>query len=105
MKPVELIQRCLGNSVPYGGCVVDLFMGSGSTLIAAELMQRRAVGTEIDSRYADVIIGRWQLLTAKEATLENANSATFAHVKEGRRLEAEDAIKEEVLEMTEECTR
>jgi DNA modification methylase len=98
MKPVELIQRCLGNSVPRGGAVLDPFVGSGSTLAAAELMDRRCFAIEIDPRYVDVAVLRWQDLTGKQATLEG-HGATFQHVKEGRMLEAEDAIKEHCEEL------
>jgi site-specific DNA-methyltransferase (adenine-specific) len=96
MKPVELIQRCLTNSLKRGGLLADPFCGSGSTLIAADLSERHFVGLDIDPRYCDVAVIRWQNLTGKKATLEGSG-ATFEHVREGRRLEAEDAIKEEIL--------
>jgi DNA modification methylase len=86
MKPVSLVRRCLCNSVPRGGSVIDPFMGSGTTLIAAELTGRVAFGTEIDPKYADVVVERWQKLTGKEATLEGTLT-TFARLKEVRRLE------------------
>ena len=70
MKPVELIERALGNSSRKNGIVVDLFGGSGSTLIACERLRRSARLMEIDPRYCDVIIQRWQDYTGKAAVLE-----------------------------------
>lgn len=60
MKPVELVARCLVNSTPVDGTVLDLFGGSGSTLMAAEQTGRSARLVELDPRYADVICARWQ---------------------------------------------
>jgi site-specific DNA-methyltransferase (adenine-specific) len=60
MKPVELIQAMLKNSLPPGGLVLDLFAGSGSTLITAHHMKARAAVVELDPRYVDVICRRWQ---------------------------------------------
>jgi site-specific DNA-methyltransferase (adenine-specific) len=60
MKPVELIGRMLANSLPPGGLVLDLFGGSGSTLIAAHHHRSRATLVELDPRYADVICRRYQ---------------------------------------------
>jgi DNA modification methylase len=70
MKPVELIERALANSTKAGDIVLDLFGGSGSTLIACERMNRKARLLEIDPRYADVIIRRWQEFTGREAVHE-----------------------------------
>jgi DNA modification methylase len=96
-KPVELVERALLNSSKAGDVVADLFGGSGSTLIGCERRNRKARLMEIDPKYCDVIVQRWQAFTGKQATCENAHGATFEHVREGRRLEAEDAIKEELL--------
>lgn len=60
MKPVELIEAMLRNSVPRGGTVLDTFGGSGSTLIAAHRLGIRARLVELDTRYADVICRRYQ---------------------------------------------
>ena len=70
MKPVELIERALLNSSKAGDTVADLFGGSGSTLIACERRGRKAKLMELDPRYADVIIRRWQEYTGRAATLE-----------------------------------
>jgi len=103
-KPVELVERALLNSSKAGDAVADLFGGSGSTLIGCERRNRKARLMEIDPRYCDVIVRRWQAFTGKQATCENAHGATFDHVREGRRLEAEDAIKEEILATAEADT-
>ena len=83
MKPVELIIRCVRNSCPRSAVMLDLFLGSGSTLAAAELSDRICFGLEIDPRYCDVIVTRWQNLTGKEATLEG-DGHTFAEIKAER---------------------
>jgi len=70
MKPVELIERALVNSSKSGDLVVDLFGGSGSTLIGCERLGRRARLMEIDSRYADCIVRRYQEFSGKQAVLE-----------------------------------
>jgi len=64
--------------------VYDPFLGSGTTLIAAEITDRVCYGLEIDRRYADVIITRWQALTGKKAVLE-AGGATFEQAEEERK--------------------
>jgi DNA modification methylase len=64
--------------------VYDPFLGSGTTLAAAELTERVCYGIELDPKYVDVVIQRWQLLTGKQATLD-ANSRTFDDVAQERR--------------------
>jgi len=71
MKPVELIDRALANSSKAGDCVADFFGGSGSTLIACERRERHARLMEIDPRYVDVIVRRWQEYTGKSAQLDD----------------------------------
>src|SRR5260370_35009857 len=70
MQPVELIERALENSSKAADIVVDLFGGSGSTLIGCERRNRSARLMKIDPCYADVIARRWQENTCKEPTLE-----------------------------------
>ncbi len=70
MKPVELFQYQLENSSKRGGIVLDLFGGSGTTAIAAEKAGRTARLMELDPRYVDVIVKRWQDFTGKKAVLE-----------------------------------
>jgi DNA modification methylase len=60
MKPVELMERSIRNSSRPGDVVLDCFGGSGSTLIAAEKAGRRCFTMELDPKYCDVIIRRWQ---------------------------------------------
>ena len=69
-KPVELPERAITNSSKKGQLVLDLFGGSGSTLIACEKTGRQARLMELDPRYCDVIVKRWQQFTGKTATLE-----------------------------------
>jgi DNA modification methylase len=84
MKPVELVERALQNSSMAGDIVGDLFGGSGSTLIACERRNRRARLMEIDPKYVDVIIRRWQDYTGKTATLEG-DGRSFNEVASPRR--------------------
>lgn len=69
-KPVELPERAIMNSSKQGDIVMDLFGGSGSTLIACEKTGRIARLMELDPKYVDVIIKRWQNFTGKEAIHE-----------------------------------
>ena len=66
-KPVELVERALNNSSKAGDVVIDCFGGSGSTLIACEKTNRHARLMELDPKYCDVIIKRWQDFTGKQA--------------------------------------
>lgn len=68
MKPVALVERALRNSSKAGDIVLDLFGGSGSTLIAAHKLGRRARLVEIDPRFCDVIVERWEQFTGGKAT-------------------------------------
>ena len=69
MKPVALIERLLLNSSKSGELVLDPFGGSGSTLIACEKIGRKACLVELDEKFCDVIVKRWQDFTGREATL------------------------------------
>ena len=71
MKPVELCCRGISNSSKKGDIVLDLFLGSGSTLIACEKLGRKCYGMELDPIYCDVIVERWQEFTGKKAVLIN----------------------------------
>jgi len=83
MKPVELIERALINSSKAGDIVVDLFGGSGSTLIACERRSLCARLMEIDPKYADVIVRRWQEYTGKQATW-GGDGRTFDEIAQAR---------------------
>ena len=69
MKPVSLIQKHIKNSSREGENVLDLFGGSGTTLIACEELNRKCYMMEFDPYYADVIIERWEQLTGDKAVL------------------------------------
>jgi len=69
MKPVELIERAIQNSSLAGQIVLDTFGGSGSTLIACEQTKRVARLVELDPKYCDVIVTRWENLTGQKAEL------------------------------------
>ena len=71
-KPVELVRRALENSTQPGGIVVDLFGGSGATLIGAEMTGRCAYLMELDPAYADTTIERFKAFTGKEVRLVGA---------------------------------
>ncbi|ABR90497.1 phage related DNA methyltransferase [Janthinobacterium sp. Marseille] len=71
MKPVELVERAIRNSSHPGNVVLDPFGGSGTTLIAAEKSGRLARLIELDPKYVDVIVRRWQDWTGKQATRES----------------------------------
>lgn len=71
MKPVELVSRAIKNSSKQGDGVLDLFGGSGSTLIACEQLNRNCYMMELDPKYVDVIIERWEQYTGKKAVLLN----------------------------------
>lgn len=75
MKPVELFQYQIENSCKKGDVVLDLFGGSGTTVIACEKSHRRARLMELDPKYCDVIIKRWQDFTGKQAVLEATGEA------------------------------
>lgn len=68
-KPVELIERALNNSSDNKSVVMELFGGSGSTLIACQKTGRRCMSMELDPKYCDVIIKRWEDFTGQTAVL------------------------------------
>lgn len=67
MKPVNLIARIMRNSSKMGDIVLDSFGGSGTTLIVGEQIGRQSRIMELDPKYCDVIINRWQTLTGQQA--------------------------------------
>lgn len=70
MKPIDLIAKLIKNSSKENDTILDLFGGSGSTIIAAEQLNRNCYAMELDPKYCDVIVKRWESLTNKEAILE-----------------------------------
>ncbi len=73
MKPVKLIARLISNSSRRGDIVLDTFGGSGTTMVAAELLGRPPSWCELDPGYCDVIVRRWEELTGKQAELVGNN--------------------------------
>ena len=69
MKPVELIEKALEDASKSGNVVLDLFGGSGSTMIACEKLGRKSRLMELDPKYCDVIVQRWEEFTGKKAVL------------------------------------
>jgi DNA modification methylase len=87
MKPVALAEHAIRNSSQRGNLVLDLFGGAGSTLIACEKSGRRAAVVELEPKYVDVIVRRWQDYTQQEARLDG-DGRTFQVVANGRLLAA-----------------
>jgi len=73
-KPVALMRRPILNHTKRGELVYEPFLGSGTTLAAAELTDRICYGLELDPKYVDVVVLRWQQLTGKQATDENGRT-------------------------------
>jgi len=80
MKPVALVERAIRNSSRKGDLVFDPFGGSGTTLIAAEKTGRHASLIELDPKYVDVIVRRWQDFTGEDAVLSGSDD-TFNTIK------------------------
>ena len=81
MKPVELARRAIGNSTREGEIVLDLFAGASSTIIGAEQTGRLGYGMELDPKYVDAGVRRWQDLTGKEAIHAGTKKTFAAHAK------------------------
>lgn len=96
VKPVALIAEAIKDASDRGGIILDAFLGSGTTLLAAEKVGRRCFGVEYEPRYVDVAIRRWQQFTGQDAVLVDADpdsrsagllGLTFNEVEELRREE------------------
>ena len=74
-KPVEVMERSIRNHGSTDDAVYDPFLGSGTTVIAAERRGRQCFGMDIDPAYVDVAVERWQLFTGKTATLESSGKS------------------------------
>lgn len=83
MKPVELVKNALRHGSKTGDLVLDLFGGSGSTMIASEEIGRKSCLMEIDPKYCDVIVKRWENFTGKKAIHAETNQP-FAEVINGQ---------------------
>lgn len=67
MKPIALVKQAIDNSSNKGSIVLDLFGGSGTTIIASEQSKRKCFMMELDPKYVDVIIDRWEKFTGRKA--------------------------------------
>jgi DNA modification methylase len=94
-KPVELAVRAMQYSSREGENVLDLFGGSGSTLIAAEQTGRKAFLMELDALYCDVIVERWEKFTGRKAERNCAADETRGRYVKSRRNEKPLASKSE----------
>jgi DNA modification methylase len=83
MKPVELVERAICNSSKRGDLVLDPFCGSGTTVVACEKTGRRARVMELEPRYCDVVVKRWQDFSGNVA-IHRATGKTFAEIGEVR---------------------
>ena len=83
VKPVALIADAIKDCSRRGGCILDSFAGSGSTIIAAEKTGRQAAAIEIDPAYVDTAVRRWQAYSGQEAHLVETGE-TFAEVADRR---------------------
>jgi DNA modification methylase len=81
------MRRPILNHTKGGALVYDPFLGSGTTLAAAEVTERVCCGLEIDPKYADVVVQRWQQLSGQKATLED-DGRTFEFLAGERRRKA-----------------
>ena len=82
-KPVELMRRPILNHTKRGEMVYEPFLGSGTTLAAAELTERVCYGIELDPKYVDVICKRYAELT-KQPVLLDSDGRTFEEIAEER---------------------
>jgi len=93
MKPVELVERAIRNSSRPGDLVLDAFGGSGTTLIAAEKSGRCARLMELDPKYCDVIVRRWQEYAGQKATRESDGVAFDSLASEPTGLEHRESVE------------
>jgi DNA modification methylase len=86
-KPVELMRRPILNHLKRGELVYEPFLGSGTTLAAADLTERVCCGMELDPKYVDVVVQRWQTLNGKQARLDG-DGRTFEEIAAERKAAA-----------------
>ena len=82
MKPIALVADAILDCTKRNDIVIDPYLGSGTTILAAERTGRRCHGIEIDRRYADTAVRRWEQLTKQEA--KDINGRTFAQTRSDR---------------------
>ena len=102
VKPVALVADALKDCSRRNGLILDPFLGSGTTLIAAERTGRRARGIEIDPLYVDTVVRRWQKYSGKVATLA-ATGQSFEEVEEHRAASAQTGADDSDLTVVEEA--
>jgi DNA modification methylase len=83
VKPVAMIADAMRDCSRRGSIVLDAFAGSGTTVMAAEQIGRRAFCLEIDPHYADVAIRRWETFTRRDAVLESTGQTFHELAKRG----------------------
>lgn len=76
-KPVALVERAIVNSSKTDDIILDLFLGSGSTLITAQKASRKCYGTELDPRYVDVVVQRYVDYTGDKKVIKNGKTITW----------------------------
>jgi DNA modification methylase len=91
-KPVEMMERVMRTSLPEGGLCVEPFGGSGATLIGAEKTGRICYTMELQQKYVDVIVRRWENFTKKAARLESTGQ-TYEDVAAGRGVPVDEAAE------------
>ena len=72
-KPVLLLEKLIGNSTEEGELVLDPFVGSGSTILACEELERRCLAVDVEPDAVEIAIGRWEQLTGKKAKRERSS--------------------------------
>lgn len=87
-KPTELVMRAARSSSDEKDSILDPFLGSGTTLIAAQQLGRRCFGLEIEPKFVDISIRRWENLTGEKARLDRANGPTMATIRKRRKVPA-----------------
>jgi DNA modification methylase len=93
VKPTALVVDAMKDCSKRGSIVLDPFLGSGTTLVAAEQIGRRAYGIELDPAYVDVSIERWQRITGRDAVLDGT-SLTFDEIRANPDLQRNSHPKE-----------
>jgi DNA modification methylase len=91
-KPVECMRRPMLNNSKAGDAIYEPFLGSGTTLIAAESINRICLASELDPLYVDVAVKRWQAFAGQKAVLK-ASGQTFAEVAAGRGVDSIGAVR------------
>jgi DNA modification methylase len=92
VKPIALVADAIRDVSRPGEIVLDAFMGSGTTLLAAERTGRLGYGLELEPRYVDVAVRRWEALTKRKAVLEGTDK-NFAEVAAERAVAADVALQ------------